>query len=76
MTKRRQGFTLVEIAIVLVIIGLLLGGILKGQEMITQAKIMIGGLLAKGAIRDPAEARFLKERLNELEARIARGTKR
>jgi prepilin-type N-terminal cleavage/methylation domain-containing protein len=40
MTKNNQaGFTLVEIAIVLVIIGLLLGGILKGQEMITQAKI-------------------------------------
>src|SRR3989441_3481138 len=39
MTNRQQGFTLVEIAIVLVIIGLLLGGILKGQEMITQAKI-------------------------------------
>jgi prepilin-type N-terminal cleavage/methylation domain-containing protein len=39
MIKRGQGFTLVEIAIVLVIIGLLLGGILKGQEMITQAKI-------------------------------------
>jgi prepilin-type N-terminal cleavage/methylation domain-containing protein len=37
--KRANGFTLVEIAIVLVIIGLLLGGILKGQEMITQAKI-------------------------------------
>jgi len=37
--KRQHGFTLVEIAIVLVIIGLLLGGILKGQEMITQAKI-------------------------------------
>jgi len=36
---KTQGFTLVEIAIVLVIIGLLLGGILKGQEMITQAKI-------------------------------------
>jgi prepilin-type N-terminal cleavage/methylation domain-containing protein len=36
---RQKGFTLVEIAIVLVIIGLLLGGILKGQEMITQAKI-------------------------------------
>jgi len=38
-TTTQQGFTLVEIAIVLVIIGLLLGGILKGQEMITQAKI-------------------------------------
>jgi prepilin-type N-terminal cleavage/methylation domain-containing protein len=37
--KKQSGFTLVEIAIVLVIIGLLLGGILKGQEMITQAKI-------------------------------------
>jgi prepilin-type N-terminal cleavage/methylation domain-containing protein len=37
--KSQAGFTLVEIAIVLVIIGLLLGGILKGQEMITQAKI-------------------------------------
>ncbi len=37
--KRERGFTLIEIAIVLVIIGLLLGGILKGQEMITQARI-------------------------------------
>ena len=36
---RESGFTLVEIAIVLVIIGLLLGGILKGQELITQARI-------------------------------------
>lgn len=38
--KRNQsGFTLVEIAIVLVIIGLLLGGVLKGQEMIENARI-------------------------------------
>ncbi|MBO1923854.1 prepilin-type N-terminal cleavage/methylation domain-containing protein [Thiomicrorhabdus sp. 6S3-12] len=35
----QKGFTLVEIAIVLVIIGLLLGGVLKGQEMINAAKI-------------------------------------
>jgi len=39
LQQKARGFTLVEIAIVLVIIGLLLGGILKGQEMITQAKI-------------------------------------
>ena len=50
--------------------------ILEDLNELEAAKIMIGGLLAKGAIRDPAEARFLKERLNELEARIARGTKR
>lgn len=37
--NKQSGFTLVEIAIVLVIIGLLLGGVLKGQELINQAKI-------------------------------------
>ncbi|MGQ0659114.1 MAG: prepilin-type N-terminal cleavage/methylation domain-containing protein [Chromatiales bacterium] len=37
--KQQSGFTLVEIAIVLVIIGLLLGGILKGQELITSARV-------------------------------------
>jgi prepilin-type N-terminal cleavage/methylation domain-containing protein len=37
--SRTQGFTLIEIAIVLVIIGLLLGGILKGQELITSARV-------------------------------------
>ena len=36
---RQSGFTLVEIAIVLVIIGLLLGGVLKGQELINSAKV-------------------------------------
>ena len=35
----QKGFTLVEIAIVLVIIGLLLGGVLKGQELIENAKV-------------------------------------
>lgn len=37
--KKQKGFTLVEIAIVMVIIGLLLGGVLKGREIITNAKI-------------------------------------
>jgi len=44
-TKRQTGFTLIEIAIVLVIIGLLLGGVLKGQELIENGK-------AKNAIAD------------------------
>ena len=39
MKRQQAGFTLVEIAIVLVIIGLLLGGVLKGQEMIENGKI-------------------------------------
>ncbi len=38
-TFKNKGFTLVEIAIVLVIVGLLIGGVLKGQEMITNAKL-------------------------------------
>lgn len=37
--NNQKGFTLVEIAIVLVIIGLLLGGILKGQELINSARV-------------------------------------
>jgi prepilin-type N-terminal cleavage/methylation domain-containing protein len=42
MTHRKNyqsGYTLVEIAIVLVIIGLLLGGVLKGQELIYNQKV-------------------------------------
>lgn len=39
MNNRQQGFTLVEIAVVMVIIGLLLGGVLKGQELINSAKV-------------------------------------
>lgn len=37
--KQQTGFTLIEIAIVLVIIGLLLGGVLKGQELIENGKV-------------------------------------
>jgi len=39
MRRPSKGFTLIEIAIVLVIIGLLLGGVLKGQELITGARV-------------------------------------
>ena len=39
MKRNQTGFTLIEIAIVLVIIGLLLGGVLKGQELINSAKV-------------------------------------
>lgn len=36
--KKQGGFTLVEIAIVLVIVGLLLAGVLKGQELIESSR--------------------------------------
>lgn len=39
ITKNKQsGFTLVELAIVMIIIGLLIGGILKGQELVANAQ--------------------------------------
>jgi prepilin-type N-terminal cleavage/methylation domain-containing protein len=37
--NKQTGFTLIELAIVLVIIGLLLGGVLRGQELINSAKV-------------------------------------
>jgi prepilin-type N-terminal cleavage/methylation domain-containing protein len=39
--KKQAGFTLVEIALVMVVVGLLLSGILKGREIITNAKIKL-----------------------------------
>lgn len=39
LSSQQKGFTLIEIAIVLVIIGLLLGGVLKGQELINSARV-------------------------------------
>lgn len=37
--RGQQGFTLVELAIVMIIIGLLIAGVLKGQELIGNAKV-------------------------------------
>lgn len=37
--KTQQGFTLIELAIVLVIAGLLLAGVMRGQELIANAKV-------------------------------------
>ena len=48
--KQQKGFTLVEMAIVLVIIGLLLGGVLKGQELIDSSRIKNAAGDINGAI--------------------------
>jgi hypothetical protein len=45
--------------------------ILEDMNELEAAKIMLGGLLERGDIDDPAELRFLKQRLGELEARQA-----
>ena len=37
--RKQSGLTLIEIAVVLVIIGLLLGGVLKSRELITSARV-------------------------------------
>jgi prepilin-type N-terminal cleavage/methylation domain-containing protein len=39
MDKRSSGFTLIEMAIVLVIVGLLIGGVLGGQQLIQSARV-------------------------------------
>ena len=46
--------------------------ILEDMNELEAARIMLGGLLASGRITDPAELRFLKQRLQELESRAGR----
>jgi len=43
--------------------------ILEDMNELEAARILLGGLLATGRIRDPQEARFLQRRLEEIEAR-------
>lgn len=48
--------------------------ILEDMNEVEAAKVILGGLLASGAIKDPAELRFLKRHLEELEAQgVSRG---
>jgi type II secretory pathway pseudopilin PulG len=37
--SRSSGFSLIEVLILLVLIGLLLGGIMKGQELVTRVRV-------------------------------------
>ena len=48
--------------------------ILEDMNELETARLIIGGYLQSGTIKDPAELRFLDERLKQLEARTARGT--
>jgi hypothetical protein len=45
--------------------------ILEDMNELESARILLGGMLESGAVRDPDEARFLALRLKELEARLA-----
>ena len=44
--------------------------ILEDMNELEAARIMLGGLLLSGTVRDPAELRFLKEHLDDLEKRM------
>lgn len=45
--------------------------VLEDMNELEAAKVMLGGMLASGRLQDPGERRFLKERLEQLEHRLA-----
>lgn len=49
--------------------------ILEDMNELQAAKVMLGGLLASGRIRDPQEQRFLQGRLEEIERRLEKPPK-
>lgn len=59
-TDRESGFTLIELSIVLVLIGLIIGGVLKGQELIrsTRLKMTISQWDAVKAATNSFQDRF------------------
>jgi hypothetical protein len=44
--------------------------ILEDMNELEAAKVMLGGMLASGGLTDPAERRFLRQKLEELEQRL------
>jgi hypothetical protein len=48
--------------------------ILEDMDELETARLIIGGYIQSGSVKDPAELRFLEERLKQLEARTVRGS--
>src|SRR6266513_5762826 len=46
--------------------------ILEDMNELETARLIIGGVVQSGTVKDPAELRFLEERLKQLEARIGK----
>ena len=67
----KSGFTLVELSIVLVIIGLLIGGILVGQSLIESAKV---NKIIGEAQQYQIAIRLFKEKFKQLPGDYNKGT--
>jgi hypothetical protein len=49
--------------------------ILEDLNELETARLIIGGAVQSGAVKDPAELRFLEQRLKELELKTSKGVK-
>jgi prepilin-type N-terminal cleavage/methylation domain-containing protein len=72
-TRGQAGFTLVELAIVMIIIGLLIAGVLKGQALITNAQIT--AVVAQAKAIDAATTSF-KDQYNGIPGDLTAATTR
>lgn len=50
--------------------------VLEDMNELEAAKVLLGGMLAAGRIRDPAERRFLELRLQQMEEKLGQGAQR